>query len=163
LRPFCDSCGRPEPSLRDADEALVVRGELTLGREAGAGGDLRQGQVASQELLGPLDAAHDDVVVQRQPNGRLELPREVVDAEMGDGSQLLPCQAGLEVFLHVLDDGAEPRLGERAVPPARWLAGCQDVPEQVDGQMTGACSIRYCARRSDDTNGTSLSENPYSV
>jgi hypothetical protein len=43
-----------------------------MGREAGAGGDLRQGQFASQELLDSLDAAHDEVVVQRQPVGRLE-------------------------------------------------------------------------------------------
>ena len=37
--------------------------ELALVREAGAGGDLRQGQVGSclQELLGPLDAAGDVV------------------------------------------------------------------------------------------------------
>ena len=34
-------------------------GELALVREAGARGDLRQGEVAAclQELLGPLDAA----------------------------------------------------------------------------------------------------------
>ena len=62
-----DSCGRPEPPRRAAHEALGVAGERALGREAGAGGDVRQGQFASQELLGPLDAAHDDVVVQRSP------------------------------------------------------------------------------------------------
>jgi hypothetical protein len=43
----------------------------------------------------------------------------VVDAEMGDGSQLPQSQAGLKVFLHVLGDGPELRSGERAVPPAR--------------------------------------------
>src|SRR5438105_8708977 len=78
--PLGDSCGRPELPRRDADEALEVTGELALVREAGVRGDLRQGQVAAalQELLGPFDAAHDDVLVRRQPRGRLELPGEVV-------------------------------------------------------------------------------------
>src|SRR5262249_30078858 len=63
----------------DADYALEVVGELALGREAGAGGDLRQGRVASmQQQLGPFDAASDDVLVRRQPGGRLGLPGEVV-------------------------------------------------------------------------------------
>jgi hypothetical protein len=55
------------------------------------------------------------------------------------------------VRLDVLDDGTELRSAERAGPPAPGPAGRQDVPEQVDGQMTGAWSVRYCARRSDDT------------
>jgi hypothetical protein len=42
-----DSCGRPELRRRDADETLEVVGELALVREAGAGGDLRQGEVAT--------------------------------------------------------------------------------------------------------------------
>ena len=69
-------------SRRDADLALEVMGELALVREAGVSGDLRQGEIAIglQELLGPLDAAGDDVLVRRQPGGRLELPREVVGA-----------------------------------------------------------------------------------
>jgi hypothetical protein len=52
-----DPCGRPERPPRDANVALEVRGERALVREAGAGGDLRQGQVRSclQQLLGPLD------------------------------------------------------------------------------------------------------------
>jgi hypothetical protein len=70
---------------------------------------------------------------------------------MGDGSQRLQSQAGLEVFLHVLGAGAELRWGERAIPPAREWVGRQDVPEQVDGPMTGARSARFCALRSDDT------------
>jgi hypothetical protein len=74
-----DSCGRPEPPRRDADEPLEVTAELALVREAGARGDLRQGEVAAlQELLGPLDAAGDDILVRRQPGGPLELLREVV-------------------------------------------------------------------------------------
>src|SRR6516162_8758127 len=49
--------------------------------------------------------------------GRLELPREVVDAEAGRRGQLLQGQAGVEVFLDVLDDGPEPPPRQRAVPP----------------------------------------------
>ena len=58
-----DSCRRSEPPRRDADESLEVAGELALVGEAGAQGDLRQGQVRPclQELLGPLDAAPDHV------------------------------------------------------------------------------------------------------
>jgi hypothetical protein len=55
------------------------------------------------------------------------------------------------VFLHVLGAGAELRSGERAIPPAREWVGRQDVPSQVDGQMTGTWSVRSSARRSDDT------------
>ena len=101
-----DSCGRPELPGRDADEALEVMRELALVREAGAGGDLRQGQVGSclQELPGPLDAAHDDVLVRRQPGGRLEPPGKVVGAEAGFplGVPLLangfPAEAGAGPF-----------------------------------------------------------------
>src|SRR5262245_66672934 len=85
LRSLGDPCGRPELPRRDADEPLEVAGELALVRESDARGDLRQGEFValSQEVLGPLDAAGDDVPVRRQPGGRLEPPREVVGAEMG--------------------------------------------------------------------------------
>src|SRR5262249_14525885 len=98
-----DSCGHPELPRRDADEALEVMAELALVREAGASGDLRQGQVGAclQELPGTLDAAQDDVLVRRQPGGRLELPREVVDAKMGRRGHLLQARAGVEVLLDV--------------------------------------------------------------
>ena len=57
-------------------------------REARARGDFRQGEVAlAQELLHPLDAAGDDVLVRRQPRGGLEPPGEVVEAEVGRPSQ----------------------------------------------------------------------------
>ena len=42
---FGDFCAHPELPGRDADEAVEVIGELALGREAGAGSELRQGQV----------------------------------------------------------------------------------------------------------------------
>ena len=76
-------------SRRDADRTLEVMGELTLVREADVRGDLRQGEVASglQELLGPLDAAGEDVLVGRQSGGHLEL-REVVGAVVGNCGQL---------------------------------------------------------------------------
>jgi len=62
----------PELPRRDADEALEVMGELALVREAGAHRDLRQGKVIVllEELLGPFDAAGDDVLVRRQPPSR---------------------------------------------------------------------------------------------
>src|SRR5262245_29617213 len=85
-----DSCGPAELPRGDADRALEVMGKLALVREAGTGGDFRQGEVAfAQELLRPLDAAGDDVLVRRQPGGPLELPGEVVGTEAGDGGQLL--------------------------------------------------------------------------
>src|SRR5947209_19272560 len=82
--PLGDSCGHPELSRRDADEALEVTGELALVREAGERGNLRQGEIAAalQELLGPFDAADDEILVRRQPSGGLELPGEVVGAEV---------------------------------------------------------------------------------
>src|SRR5262249_47742616 len=43
---FLSGSARPELPRRDADEALEVVGELALVREAGAGGDLRQGEIA---------------------------------------------------------------------------------------------------------------------
>src|SRR5262249_31069963 len=119
LRRFVVSYARPELPRRDADQALEVMGELALVREAGVDGDLRQGGVASglQELLGPLDAAGDDVLVRRQSGGRLELPREVVGAEVRGRGQLPKCQAAVEVLLDVLDDRAKPLPWERPVRP----------------------------------------------
>src|SRR5262245_1165528 len=139
LRRFVGSYARPELPRRDPDEALEVMGELALVREAGVRGDLRQGEVAFglQELLGPLDAAGDDVLVRRQSGGPLELRDEVVGAQPGDSGHLLQGRAGVKVFLDVFDDSAEPSSGERAVPPARGLAGRQDVPDHADGQDVG--------------------------
>src|SRR6516225_11318359 len=95
LRLLGDSCGHPELTWRDADEALEVMTEHALAREAGERGDLRQGEVAAlQERFCPLDAAHDHVLVRGQPSGCLELPGEVVGAEAGDRRQLLQGQAG---------------------------------------------------------------------
>ena len=53
--------------------------ELALIRESGARRDLGLGEVTVrlQELLGPLDAARDEVLVRRQAGGRLELAGEL--------------------------------------------------------------------------------------
>src|SRR5215470_1623406 len=133
------SYAHQELPRRDADNALEVMGELALIRELGVRGDLRQGQFGPglQELPGPLDAAQDDVLVRRQPGGPLELRDEVVGTEAGDRGQLLQGRATVEVLLDVLDDGAEPRPGERAGSPARGLAGRKDMPDQVDSQDGG--------------------------
>src|ERR1700736_3168324 len=118
LRLLGGSYAHPESPWREADQALEVMGELALVREPGACGDLRQGEVASglQELLGPLDAAGDDVLVRRQPGGPTEQPGEVVGTEAGDRGHLLQRRAGVKVFLDVLDDGAEPRSGKLVAP-----------------------------------------------
>src|SRR5215472_11165212 len=98
LRRFVGSYARPELPRRDADQALEVMTELALIREAGVRGHLRQGEVASglQELLGPLDAAGDDVLVRRQSSGPLELPDKVVGTDVGDSGHLLQSRAGVQ-------------------------------------------------------------------
>ena len=52
---------------------------MALARDAGPRRNLSQGEVAVslQELLGPLDAACEDVLVVRQPGDRLELAGEL--------------------------------------------------------------------------------------
>src|SRR5262245_28560195 len=136
LRRFVGSYARPELPRGDADQAREVMGELALVREAGVRVELRQGGVASglQELLGPLDAAGDDVLVRRQPGGRLELPREVVGAEVRGRGQLPKGQAAVEVLLDVLDDRAKPPPWERPVRPTSQGAGGGGVTDQVDGE-----------------------------
>ena len=85
-------------SRRDADDALEAMGELALIRESDARRDLSQGEVTVgvQELLRPLDAARDDVLVRRHPGGRFELPRKVVGAEVDGRGHLRQGQAGVE-------------------------------------------------------------------
>src|SRR5262245_22845604 len=113
------SCGRPELPRRDADDVLEVAGELALVREPGARGHLRQGQTGPrlQEVLGPFNAAQNDVLVRRQPGGLLELPRNVVRAEASHRRHLFQRRAGVQVPLDVLDHGPEPPARERAIPP----------------------------------------------
>jgi hypothetical protein len=60
------SCGSTKTAGRHADEPLELLGKPALVREAGACGDLRQGEVAAlQELLRPFDAARDDELARR--------------------------------------------------------------------------------------------------
>src|SRR5246127_559034 len=119
-----DSCGPAELSWREPDNALEMVGELALVGEAGSGGDLRQRKVASlKESLGPFNAAHYDVLVRRQPGGHLGLAREVVNAEVGGHRHLLQGRAAIEVFLDVLDNGAELPPRERTVGPNCRRAG----------------------------------------
>src|SRR5262252_5741706 len=130
-----DSCGPTELSWRDPDDALEMVGELALVGEAGVGGDLRQGKVASlKEALGPFNAAHNDVLVRRQPGGHLEPPREVVDAEVGGRRHLLQGRAAIEVFLDVLTTARSFRGGSA---PSDRSAG---------GRGLEALRIRWTAR-----------------
>ncbi len=71
------------------EHTLEVRGEFALIRESGARGDVHKREVAvSQELLRPFDATGKDVLVRRHSGGRLELPREVVGAEVDGRRQM---------------------------------------------------------------------------
>src|SRR5262249_31114924 len=113
--------------------------EVALVREASARGDLCQGEVVilSKELLRTLDATGDDVLVWRLSRRDLELPREVVGAEMGGGRHVLQGQAGVKVLLDVLDYRTEPHARERSVALARGLTGGGDVSDQLDSQEIG--------------------------
>src|SRR5262245_30132034 len=97
--------------------------EMALVREAGARRDLGQGEVTilSKELLRTLDATGDDVLVRRLSCRDLELPREVVGAEVHSPRHVLQGQACVEVFVDVLDDRAELRWTECSVSRARGL------------------------------------------
>src|SRR5262245_50436159 len=171
---FGDSCARPEPPRRDADEALEVAGELALVREAGAGGQLRQEAVTVswQELLGPLDAAGEDVLVRRQPGGPLELPGVVVGAEAGGLSPLLQapaaghrvaCEqipmlvglAGQLQFGHArigvvagINDVLAVRVGATGFEPSQHRCLAAVIPAQVSSAQAS-----FCAPRSDTPKG----------
>src|SRR5262245_66516574 len=124
-RPSGGFCGRPEPTRCDAGQALEVMREVALVRETSAGGNLCQGEVVilSKQLLRTLDATGNDVLVRRLSRHDLELPREVVGAEVANRRQVLQGQAGVELFVDVLDDRAELRSRERSVAAARRLTG----------------------------------------
>src|SRR5262250_2919621 len=128
---LADSCGlaRPELARRDTDHALEVMRKVALVREANARRDLDQREVAvlPEQLLRTLHATGDHVLVRRLSRRDLELPREVIRAEVRDRRHLLQAQAGVEVFLDVLGDRAELRSRERSVSPARGLTRGYDV------------------------------------
>src|SRR5260370_33476 len=109
-------------------------GELALIREAGARRDLCQGEVAAalQELLCSFDAAQDDVLVRRQPGGRLELPGEVVTAEAGRRGPLPPGRARAAGVFAVAGHRA------RAPPPPAARRRPPRAPGRTRGGQWGA-------------------------
>ena len=108
------------------------------------------------------------------PGGRLELPGEVVGAEVGGRRHLLQGQAGVEVFLDVLDDGAELPPRERAVRPTgrgrgaealriRWTArrlardsaaSRPPAASAVSSSFTASIAARSCGRSRPSSGGT---------
>src|SRR5262249_41980134 len=114
-----DSCGAAETPRCDADGALEVMRQLALIRGADAGRDLgqRQRAVRAEQLLDALDAARDHVLVWSEPGRCLELPREVVGAQVSSGGHLLEARCLAEMVLDVLDDGAELGSRQGAVAP----------------------------------------------
>src|SRR5262249_3912407 len=99
------ACGSAEVLGGHADEPLEVAGEVALVPESAPGGDLRQREVipALEQLLGPLDAPGDDVLVRGQAGGRLEQPGEVIRAEVDDGGDLVERDLRVEALLDVID------------------------------------------------------------
>lgn len=65
-------------------------GEVALGAEAGVGGHVHQrGVAAGQQLLGALDALHQDVHVGRPAGGLFEHPCEMERAQVDRACQFL--------------------------------------------------------------------------
>ena len=112
---------------------------MALVREAGADCDLCQAEftVCPQEVLRPFNAARDHILVRRQPSGRLELPREVIGAEMNDGSDLLQRRTSFEIFHDVLDDRAELPARKYAVRQSQQPVRTRGMTDQVNGQDSG--------------------------
>ena len=112
-------------------------GELALVREAGGQGDLRQGQVRPclQELLGPVDASGDDVLVRGQPGGGLELPGEVVGVETGSVNALEASSCSLLVLPTVCGlssaQRAEPFIGSGAITQPTLLRRNLHFPKKA--------------------------------
>ena len=134
-----DSCGTQKLSWRDADDPLKLKAKMALIREAGAERDLGQAEpaVCPQEVLRSFNAACDYILVRRQPGGRLELAREVIGAEMGDGSHLLQRGTASEIFHDVLNDPTELVAWQYAVRRRQLPARTRDMTDQVDGQNIG--------------------------
>ena len=127
------SCGEPKLSRRDADDPLEVKRKMALVREAGLARDLRQAEPISsaQEVLRPFNAARDQILVRGQAGGRLELPRKVIGAEMGDSSHLLQRGTACEIFHHVLNDRAEFLMRKYAARRGRLPVPVRDMTDQV--------------------------------
>src|SRR5260221_12976997 len=108
---------------------------MALVREADAECDLRQAELAicPEEVLRSFNAARDHILVRRQPGGRLELAREVIGAEMGDGSHLLQRGTASEIFHDILNDPTELVAWQYALPPPQPPARTRDMTDQADG------------------------------
>src|ERR1700739_3873761 len=133
------SCGNMKLSRCDAEDPLEVTGKLALIREPDAYSDLRQAEltVCPQEVLCSFNAARDQILVWRQPGARLELPGEVIGAEMSDGSHLLQRGTAFEIFHDVLDDRAELPVWKYAVCRGRQPMRTRGMTDQVNGQDSG--------------------------
>ena len=116
-----------------------MKGKLALVREADTERDLGQADfvVSLQQVLRSFDTARDHILVWRQPSGRLELPGEVIGAEMGDGSHLLLRRTAFEIFHDVLDDPLELPLGKYAARRGRLPVPTSDMTDQVNRQDSG--------------------------
>ncbi len=67
----------------DAEQTPDVEGEVALVGEAHGPGDVYDGEVgADEQVFRSLYAPVDDVLVRREPGGRLERAREVVGAHV---------------------------------------------------------------------------------
>jgi hypothetical protein len=126
-------------SRRDADDPLEVKGKMALVKEADPKRDLRQAElvVCPQQVLRSFNAARDQILVRRQPGGRLELSRKVIGAEMGDGSHLLLRRTAFEIFHDELDDPVELPSGKCAVRRGGQPTRARDMTDQLNGQDVG--------------------------
>ena len=116
-----------------------MKAEMALVREAGAERDLGHAELAvcPQELLRPFNTARDHILVRRQPGGRLELPREVIRAEMDDRRHLRQGRIAFEIFHNVLNDPAELVVWKYTVRRGQLPIGTRDMADQVNGQNRG--------------------------
>src|ERR1700741_1592986 len=116
-----------------------MKGKLALVRETGTERNLCQLEliVFPQEVLCSLNAARDQILVWRQPGARLELPGEVIGAEMSDGSHLLQRGTAFEIFHDVFHACAY--LRDRRYPARRDRQPMRTggMTDQVNGQDSG--------------------------
>jgi hypothetical protein len=88
-------------------------------------------------VLRSFNAARDHILMRRQPGGRLELPREVIWAELGDSTQLLQRQIACEIFHDVFDDGLELSALKYTIRRGRQPVRTRGMTDQVNGQNVG--------------------------
>jgi hypothetical protein len=103
------SCDLKKLSRRGAHDPPKMETKMALMRETTAKRDFAQtySAICTQKVLCSFDAARDYILMRRHPGGCLELPREMIRAEMDDGRHLVQRRTAGEVFHDVLNDGAE--------------------------------------------------------